>query len=473
MQALSSRSVAGRSPCVARAQGRHVCVVPRAAATVEKPEEKVVGAAWQFTQPAGKGLGFYTGAEDGYLYVDQMRVEDIRHQVPESPFYLYSKNRIMHNYASYQQALAGIDSLPCYAVKANNNLIIMKELAAAGAGAVLVSGNELKMATVAGFDPKRTVFNGNGKLPWELELAAEKGVLINIDSEFDLANIAAAARKTGKKVSVLLRINPDVDPQVHAYVSTGLASSKFGIRNSHIKWFLDEIRKEPLLELVGVHSHLGSTITKVNIFRDAALIMCDFVKMIREEGFNLKYLNIGGGLGIDYSHQGQVLPTPTDLIDTVRDIVKELGLTLVIEPGRSMVATSCALVNTVTGVKTNGSKNFVVIDGSMATLIRPSLYGAYQHIELTTPSKEAVQVFDVVGPICESGDYLGKDRELPTPKAGDGIVVHDAGAYCMSMASNYNLKMRPAEYLVENGKLRKIRHEERLEDQLKASFEGL
>ncbi|KAG2425345.1 hypothetical protein HXX76_013759 [Chlamydomonas incerta] len=473
MQTISGRSVAGRSACTARVanRARKVCVT-RAAATVEKHEEKAVGASWQFTQPAGKGLGFYTGAEDGYLYCDQMRVEDIRHKVPESPFYLYSWNRIAHNYAEYKKALAGLDSLPCYAVKANNNFVIMKQLAAAGAGAVLVSGNELKLATKAGFDPKRTILNGNGKLPWELELAAEMGVNINIDSEFDLENIAAAARKTGKKVSVLLRINPDVDPQVHSYVSTGLASSKFGIRNSHIKWFLDEIRKEPLLELVGVHSHLGSTITKVNIFRDAAVIMCDFVKMIRAEGFQLKYLNIGGGLGIDYSHQGQVLPTPTDLIDTVRDIVKELGLTLVIEPGRSMVATGSALVNTVTGVKTNGSKNFIVIDGSMATLIRPSLYGAYQHIELTKPHSTPVQTFDVVGPICESGDYLGKDRELATPSKGDGIVVHDAGAYCMSMASNYNLKMKPAEYMVENGSLRKIRHEETLEQHL-AVFEGL
>ncbi|EFJ40777.1 DAP decarboxylase [Volvox carteri f. nagariensis] len=462
MQTISGRSVAGRTSraAIASQRVRKACVVRDAAVVEEKP----VGTAWEFTQPAGKGLGWYTGAEDGYMYVDQLRVEDIRRQVPESPFYLYSKNRIMHNYQAYKKALEGLSSLPCYAVKANNNLIIMKELAAAGAGAVLVSGNELKMAMAAGFDPSRTIFNGNGKLPWELELAAEKGVLINIDSEFDLQNIAAAARKTGKKVKVLLRINPDVDPQVHPYVSTGLAGSKFGIRNSHIGWFLEAIRAEPLLELVGVHSHLGSTITKVNIFRDAAVIMCEFVKMIRSEGFNLQYLNIGGGLGIDYSHQGQVLPTPTDLIDTVRDIVKELGLTLVIEPGRSMGRRR---------VKTNGNKHFIVIDGSMATLIRPSLYGAYQHIELTKPSNAPMETFDVVGPICESGDYLGKDRQLPTPQPGDGLVVHDAGAYCMSMASNYNLKMRPAEYLVEEGgKLRKIRHEETLEHHLSV-FDGL
>lgn len=167
-----------------------------------------------------------------------------------------------------------------------------------------------------------------------------------------------------------------------------------------------------------------------------------------------------------------MLPTPTDLINTVRDIVKDLGLTLVIEPGRSMVATSCGLVNTVTGVKTNGNKNFIVIDGSMATLIRPSLYDAYQHIELVKPTSTPVQKFDIVGPICESADFLGKDRELPTPAPGDGLVVHDAGAYCMSMASTYNLKMRPPEYWVEDGKVRKIRHAEVFEDHLNL-FKGL
>lgn len=461
-----SRNVV-RSP-LAQSKGRkQTCTVQAVVA------EKLSGSSGpsQFKQPAGKGLGFYTG-EDGYLYCDNLRIEDIRKQVKESPFYLYSKARITENYKAYERALEGLSSIPCYAVKANNNLLIMKHLKSLGSGAVLVSGNELKLAMEAGFDPTRIVFNGNGKLPWELELAAEKGVLINVDSEFDLENIKAAAKKAGKQAKVLLRINPDVDPQVHKYVSTGLANSKFGIRNSHLQYFLDEIKKDDLVKLVGVHSHLGSTITKVNIFRDAAVIMCEFVKKIRSEGFELQYLNIGGGLGIDYYHKGDILPTPTDLINTVRDIVKELGLTLVIEPGRSMVATSCALVNTVTGVKTNGNKNFIVIDGSMSTLIRPSLYDAYQHIELTAPCSGAKQVFDVVGPVCESADFLGKDRELNTPGAGAGLVVHDAGAYCMAMASTYNLKMRPAEYWVDNGSLKQIRRGETLDDHIKL-FQGL
>jgi diaminopimelate decarboxylase len=426
----------------------------------------------EYVSAPGTGMGIYRGT-DGFLYCDELKIDDIRAQSKASPFYLYSQRQIMHNYTAYSEALKGLDSIIGYAVKANNNLNIMKCLRELGSGAVLVSGNELRLALAAGFDPARTVFNGNGKLPEDLKFAVEQGGLINVDSEFDLDNIRAAAKATGRKARVLIRINPDVDPQVHPYVSTGLAGSKFGIRNTHLQWFLDEIRKDDdLLDLVGVHCHLGSTITKVNIFRDATLLMVDFIKEIRAQGFNLEYLNIGGGLGIDYYRKGDILPTPKDLIDTVRDLVSSLGLTLVIEPGRSMVANSSAFVCTVTGAKTNGNKNFIVVDGSMAELIRPSLYDAYQHIELTGASISGVEMYDVVGPVCESADFLGKERMLPTPAAGDGLVVMDAGAYCMSMASTYNLRMRPAEWWVAGGELKQIRKAEGLEDHLRM-FEGL
>lgn len=426
----------------------------------------------QYVAPPGRGLGIYRG-EDGYLYCDELRVDDIRSQVVASPFYLYSQKQIRYNYTAYAEALKGLESIIGYAVKANNNLNIMKMLRELGSGAVLVSGNELRLALEAGFDPSKTVFNGNGKLPDDLVFAVKQGGLINVDSEFDLENIRSAARVAGTQARILIRINPDVDPQVHPYVSTGLAGSKFGIRNTHLQWFLDEIRRDAAnLDLVGVHCHLGSTITKVNIFRDAAILMVDFIKEIRAQGFELQYLNIGGGLGIDYYRKGDVLPKPMDLIDTVRDLVSALGLTLIIEPGRSMVATSSAFVCTVTGSKTNGNKNFIVVDGSMAELIRPSLYDAYQHIELTAPHDgAAVDVYDVVGPVCESADFLGKARTLPTPGAGDGLVVMDAGAYCMSMASTYNLRMRPGEWWVSDGQLKQIRKAEGFEDHLKM-FEG-
>ncbi|KAK9794634.1 hypothetical protein WJX73_003820 [Symbiochloris irregularis] len=406
-----------------------------APATVEAPNEPQ-------QESSARQLGFHTG-EDGYLYCDSYRIDDVRAKVQTSPFYLYSRDRITANYQAYEEALQGLDSIIGYAVKANNNLNILKHLQRLGSGAVLVSGNELHLAKQAGFDPTRTVLNGNGKLPWELRLAVEEGVLVNVDSEFDLENIAAAASAVGKPARVLIRINPDVDPQVHSYVSTGLANSKFGIRNSHLDWFLKEIKRQPeLLKLEGVHSHLGSTIKEVKIFRDAADIMVEFIKTIRDQGFDIRYLNIGGGLGIDYYHRGEVIPLPKDLINAVRGAVESLGLTIIIEPGRSMVANSGALVCEVTGTKTNGNKDFIVVDGSMSALIRPSLYDAYQHIELTAPCAREVCSYDVVGPVCESADFLGKQRDLPTPAAGDGLVVHDAGAYCMAMASTYNLQMR-------------------------------
>ncbi|KAI9124556.1 hypothetical protein K1719_004478 [Acacia pycnantha] len=418
----------------------------------------------------------FSKSEDGYLYCEGLKVQEVMESVERRPFYLYSKPQITRNIEAYKSALEGLRSIIGYAIKANNNLKILEHLRSLGCGAVLVSGNELRLALQAGFDPTRCIFNGNGKILEDLVLAAQEGVFVNIDSEFDLENIVAAARIAGKRVNVLLRINPDVDPQVHPYVATGNKNSKFGIRNEKLQWFLDAVKEHPNeLKLVGAHCHLGSTITKVDIFRDAAIIMVNYMDQIRGQGFEVNYLNIGGGLGIDYYHSDAVLPTPRDLIDTVRELVLSRDLNLIIEPGRSLIANTCCLVNRVTGVKTNGSKNFIVIDGSMAELIRPSLYDAYQHIELVSPAPEnaEVETFDVVGPVCESADFLGKERVLPTPDKGTGLVVHDAGAYCMSMASTYNLKMRPPEYWVDDdGTVAKIRHGETFEDHLRL-FEGL
>ncbi|KAJ3692508.1 hypothetical protein LUZ60_012858 [Juncus effusus] len=416
----------------------------------------------------------FSKKDDGFLYCENIRVEDAMQGAERTPFYLYSKSQITRNYEAYREALEGMRSVVGYAIKANNNLKILEHLRGLGSGAVLVSGNELRLALKAGFDPTKCIFNGNGKVLEDLVLAAENGVFVNIDSEFDLENIVQAARISGKQVKVLLRINPDVDPQVHPYVATGNKTSKFGIRNEKLQWFLDEIKSYSNdIKLVGAHCHLGSTITKVDIFRDAAVLMVNFIDQIRAQGFELEYLNIGGGLGIDYHHTDAILPTPMDLINTVRELVLSRDLTLIIEPGRSLIANTCCLVNKVTGVKTNGTKNFIVVDGSMAELIRPSLYDAYQHIELVSPVATDVVKYDVVGPVCESADFLGKDRDLPTPPKGSGLVVHDAGAYCMSMASTYNLKMRPPEYWVdEEGKVVRIRRGESFEDYLKF-FEGL
>ena len=404
--------------------------------------------------------------KDDYLYCDRLKIKDIQEQVSHSPFYLYSLDQITRNYKAYEAALEGIESIIGYAIKANNNLVILRHLCELGSGAVLVSGNELRMALAAGFDPGQMVLNGNGKTLPELILAAQHGVMINVDSEFDFKHIRQAARAAEKTVNVLIRINPDVDPQVHHYVSTGIKHSKFGIRNERLHWFLNRIKDDSCLNFVGVHCHLGSTIKKTSIFRDATKLMMDFIDVIRGQGFNVKYLNIGGGLGIDYERTGEEIPTPADLISSIRDLLTS-DVALIIEPGRSIIGNTAVFVNRVVGVKTNGNKHFIVTDGSMAELIRPSLYDTYQHIGFIEPVDAEVEAYDVVGPVCESADFLGKDRSLRTPQEGTGLVVYDAGAYCYAMSSNYNLKMRPPEYLVDGENLIEIRRAETFEDYMR------
>ncbi|MEC8842033.1 MAG: diaminopimelate decarboxylase [Candidatus Poribacteria bacterium] len=409
-------------------------------------------------------MSFYF--RDGYLYCDQLKVKDIQSQIPESPFYLYSKQQITTNYNAYSEAIEGLDAIIGYAVKANNNLAILKHLQKLGSSAVLVSGNELRIALKANFKPEKTILNGNGKTIEELMHAIQNQVLINVDSEFDLRHIQQAANGVGKRANVLIRINPDIDPQVHPYVSTGIKNSKFGIQNNKLDWFLDSIKSSALLNLVGIHCHLGSTIEQTKIFYDATVLMLEFVEIIRSQGFELQYLNIGGGLGIDYHKQGKILPTPLELINSIREILENQHISLIIEPGRSIVGNTSILVNRIIGVKTNGNKNFVVIDGSMAELIRPSLYDAYHHIDLIEPCKGQLQTFDIVGPVCESADFLAKDRLLASPLEGMGLAVWDTGAYCQVMSSNYNLKMRPPEYWIDGNQLIQIRKKERIEDYL-------
>ncbi len=405
-------------------------------------------------------MGFQV--EDGYLICENVRVKDIQNQISDSPFFLYSLEQIKENYQAYVNALEGIPSIVSYAFKANNNLMILKHLQNWGSGAVLVSGNELKLARAAGFDPHRTIFNGNGKTVNELILAVQSEVRVNIDSAFDLRHIQYAAKKVGKRVDVLIRINPEIDAEVHPYLTTALHDSKFGIRNDYLNDLLESIRASDLLHLVGVHCHLGTTIMKVGIFRDATQVMMKTIEFIRDKGFELQYLNLGGGLGIDYEKTGSV-PNQSDFIDSIRELITE-DLILIIEPGRSITGNAGILVTKVIGVKAGEYKNFIVVDGSMTELIRPALYDAYHHIGFIEPVEGKVQTYDVVGPVCESSDFLAKNRELPTPHEGAGLVVYDAGAYCYVMSSNYNVHMRPPEYLVDGEQVIPIRRGETFDD---------
>lgn len=399
------------------------------------------------------------------LFCEDLSVKDIQGKVAESPFYLYSLKRITDNYRAYAEALKDLNAMVLYAFKANGNLAILKHLRKLGSGAVLVSGNEIRLAHAAGFSPKKTIFNGNGKTMDELNLAVDQGVMINIDSEFDLEHISKAAGRLDKPTRVLLRVNPEIDPSVHPYVSTGIRNSKFGIQSERLDWFLERLENEPRLNLVGLHCHLGSTIKEVNTFRDAVVLMMDLLERARQKGFDLDFLNLGGGLGIDY--EGRTgSPTASDFVGAIRDVVTD-DVTLIIEPGRSIVGDAGALVCKVVGVKTNDHKNFIVIDGSMAELIRPSLYHGYHYIGFVEPVDGEVKTYDIVGPVCESADFLGKDRELATPPEGAGIVVYDVGAYGYVMSSNYNARMRPPEYLVDGDRLIQIRSAEKFDEYLK------
>lgn len=399
---------------------------------------------------------------DHYLYCEGIRVKDLQNAVEGSPFYLYSAAQLRANVAAYADALAGLPARISYAVKANGNLTLLTLLRDLGCGATLVSGNELRLALLAGFAPADMVFNGNGKRRDELALAVQHGVTVNIDSEFDLEHIAQAACDAARPVDVLLRVNPDIRPDVHPYVATGMRDSKFGIRAERLPWFLDRLKGEPLLRLVGLHCHLGSTIKDVQVFHDAAVLMGDLITAVREQGFELRYLNLGGGLGIDYERAGGT-PTPQELLDALRGRLPD-DLTLIVEPGRSIVGNAGALICRVTGVKRNGDKHFIVTDGSMAALIRPSLYDAYHHIGFIEPVDGEPQVFDIVGPVCESADFLGKARALPTPHEDAGLIVYDAGAYGYAMSSSYNLQLRPAEYLTDGARVTQIRRAETFED---------
>jgi len=409
-------------------------------------------------------MAFYK--ENGWLHCEALRVKDIQIQIDQSPFYLYSAEKIRTNYKNYHTALLGTGSKISYAVKANSNLAILKMLRDLGSWVTLVSGNELKIALQAGFEPKHMILNGNGKTRSELCLAADIGAFINIDSVFDLNHIYQVSQDKGINIRVFLRINPGIEPKVHPYIATGQHQSKFGIPPNGVPHVLDLLTKMPFLNLVGIHCHLGSTIDDVNIFHQTMLAMTHQYELITETGFALHYLNLGGGLGIDYNHHQDSYPTPADLVESILELLPE-NTTLILEPGRSIVGSAGILVCKVIGVKSTGEKNFIVVDGSMTELIRPSLYQAYHKIDSIEPVPGDPDIFDFVGPVCESGDFLGKNREFTAPPEGTGIAVFDTGAYGYAMSSNYNARNRPAEYLVDGTRLVQIRRAESFEDQLR------
>ena len=399
---------------------------------------------------------------DGELYCEDVPLARLADE-HGTPLYVYSRAALEAAYRSYASAFARVPHRICYAVKANGNGALLRLFAGLGAGADIVSGGELLAARRAGFAADRIVFAGVGKSDAEIALGLSEGIgEWNAESEDEIARIAAAAAASGKRARVSLRVNPDIDARSHPYISTGLRETKFGVDIDQALAILRRARGLAGIEVVGVQCHIGSQIVETEPITAAARALAGLSRKLLDEGFELRTIDIGGGLGVSY--EGHPVPRPQALADVVLPALEGLPLTLLLEPGRSLVATAGVLLTRVSFLKTNGAKTFVIVDAGMNDLLRPALYQAFHRIEPVLPTRAPEQQVDVVGPVCESGDFLARDRPLPLPEPGDLLAVRDAGAYAFAMASNYNLRPRAAEAFVEDGALRLIRRRETFED---------
>jgi len=382
-----------------------------------------------------------------------------------TPLYVYSRSVLTTNYAAYDKAFAPIPHRICYAVKANASQALLRILASMGSGADIVSGGELMAVLRAGFPPERIVFSGVGKTDAELRLGLEKGIgEFNAESEEEIVRLSAEAARQGRRARVTLRVNPDVDARSHPYISTGLRENKFGVEIERAPEILRRARALPGIDVAGVQCHIGSQMTELAPIEEAVGAIVDLSRRLLAEGFRLDTIDIGGGLGIDYDGGAFGQGGPQALAARVVPLLRELPLTLLLEPGRSIVGPAGVLLTRVIGTKQNRQKHFTIVDAGMNDLLRPSLYDAYHRIEAATAGSGERIVADVVGPVCESGDFLARDREIERVAAGDVLVVRDAGAYGFCMASTYNMRPRPAEVLTEDGQARLIRRRETFDD---------
>jgi len=380
-----------------------------------------------------------------------------------TPLYVYSRAALVSAYDAYVQAFAGVPHRICYALKANGSGALLRILAGLGAGADIVSGGELRAALRAGFPPERIVFSGVGKTEAEIRAGIEAGIgEFNAESEEEISRLSTAAVATGRTARVTLRVNPDIDPRSHPYISTGLRENKFGVDIAKAPALLDRARRLPGVEIVGLQCHIGSQIAELEPLVEAARELAELSRGLLGEGFPLRSLDIGGGLGVDY--EGTGAPDPAALAAAVLPVVRDLPLTLLLEPGRSLVAGAGALLCRVLYLKKNGGKQFVIVDAGMNDLLRPALYDAYHRIEPVVLRPSRTVRVDVVGPVCETGDFLARDREMSEVGVGDLLAVRDSGAYSFCMSSNYNLRPRAAEVLAEDGRLRLIRRRETFDD---------
>lgn len=400
--------------------------------------------------------------KDNELYCEDVRVADIAKKVP-TPFYLYSYETLLDHYRKLKTAFASIKPLICFSVKSNSNIAVLRALVKSGAGLDIVSGGELYRARLAGADPKKMVYAGVGKRRDEIADAVRFGILFfNVESEDELDEIQKCAAGYNKKVNVAIRINPDVMPRTHAHVATGKGDTKFGLDFETVHKIFNSRWKYPNLNIRGVHIHIGSQIVDGEPFEIAIKKVLEFIKKYNIE---VDYFNIGGGLGIIYSIENP--QTAKGFAKRILPILKKSRLKIILEPGRFISGNSGILVTKVLHAKITPRNTFVIVDSGMSDLIRPSLYTAYHKIvpiSLRQDSSCTSEKVDVVGPICESGDFLGKDRFLPAMHKGELLAVMGAGAYGFTMSSNYNSRPRPAEAMVIKNKVYVVRKQETYRD---------
>jgi diaminopimelate decarboxylase len=384
----------------------------------------------------------------------------------DTPLYLYDFDYITAQYNRLKEAFKAKKSLICYAVKANSNLSVIKHLGDLGAGCDCVSIGEVNRALYAGVKHYKIIFSGVGKRDDEIREALEKDILmINVESEAELNRVEVQAAELDKQARISIRVNPNIDPQTHPYISTGLHENKFGVDLDTAKRMYIFAKNSDFLDPVGIHFHIGSQLTQLAPIQEASLIVADLVRSLKALDIDIKFFDIGGGLGIRY--EDETLIEPYDYAQAIFSTLSGLDVTIMMEPGRYLSANSGYFLTRVLYEKVNGDKRFVIVDGGMNDLIRPSLYNAHHHIEIVGKGEdEEVSECDVVGPVCESGDFFAKNISLPITRQNDLLVIHSAGAYCATMSSNYNTRGRVAEVALEGEEDRLIRRRETFEDMI-------
>ena len=404
------------------------------------------------------------------LYCENIRFTDLANQFG-TPLYVYSQQALNQAFTDYQTAFAALNPLICYAVKANSNLSIIRHFARLGCGFDIVSGGELARVLAAGGDASKTIFSGVGKSVAEIEYALQQGIkCFNVESLPELERINEIAARLGVRAPISLRINPDVDAQTHPYISTGLKANKFGIAMSDAEAAYHHAATLPHLQIVGIDCHIGSQLIKLEPLIEACERLLLLIDRLTAQGIHLEHLDLGGGAGIVYRDED--VPDLAAYAQAVHQLIGERPLSLILEPGRSLVGNAGFLLTRVEYVKQNEDKQFVIVDAAMNDLMRPALYQAYHHITNAENSPIAPFIADIVGPICETGDFLAQNREIAA-QAGDVLVIHSAGAYAFSMASNYNTRPRAAEVWVSGDSVHTIRERETLTQLMHNELAGL